>query len=809
MKTTLLVSLLLLAGWGGANGATHVWSGAGSTPYWNNPANWSSGGVPAAGEAAPVKLVFPSNATKFASSPNINNLKVDAIEITTGGGSYSFANAGIPVTLTGAAGDNFKINGPYSNITWDPAITLQSTCRFNVETLGTTIDFRGILAGAGGITKTGPGNLKFSTGGAANTFTGPMRIEAGYLLLAKIAGTPCFSGALQIAGGGCRIEQSHLIPNTSLITIQEGALEFAPGSGIPSITETLGNIVFEGSGSIKVWSAATVTLGGTISCANLASISPSIATGGTGVVSIGSGIKTLSVPNASSSLSIDASIADGAAATGLLKTGAGDLRLWKANTFSGIVEVVGGELWIMNAAALGTTGANTTIREGAVLRTGSDVSGVIQEPLRLEGEFHSMKSNSLLGGVVIGGSPSMSAGYGELLKVNCVISGTAPSLTINSGGPVEFTGTQANTYNAITRFQNGAELHLNKITGNAIPGAMLMDAGFVTLKASNQIADSSVVSFPTGGTLDLSGFSETILKAEGQSQGTISLGAGTLTLNGTTNAQLGSAAGTFNVFGTAASSIHKKGPGVLTIYRGEEQAGMELTALHLDAGTVRLNGYWQGPIHVNGGILEGSARCGIITNQGGTLNFASKEVLGLTSQGSGTLACILNSDVPFTGYGMMEVKGTVNLTGLNLNLMLGYVPMTGSDYTLISNDGTDAVIGTFSGRPEGAIFNLNGHPFTISYKGGSSNNDVVIRFIGTGTPGPEITSVRPLGNGWVQVDMKWEPGKAVKLERAYNNGLEHWSTQGSYTMDAQGKATETIQVFGSKSEFFRLRTNPQ
>ena len=807
MKTTLLLSLLGLATWNSASGATHVWSGAGSTPYWNNPANWSSGGVPAAGETAPVKLVFPSNATKFASSPNINNLKVDAIEITTGGGTYSFANAGIPMTLTGAAGNNFKIIGPISSIVWDPALTLQSTCRFNVETLGTVIDFRGILAGAGGITKTGLGNLRFSTGGAANTFTGPLRLEAGNLLLAKIAGTPCFSGELQIIDGACTVYQSHLIPDTSLITIQQGNLDFSPDSGTPSIAETLGNIVFQGGGTIKAWSAATVTLGGTISCANLASISPNIATGGTGVISFGSGIKTLSVPNASSSLDIDAGIADGAAATGLLKTGAGDLRLWKANTFSGTVEVAGGELWIMNAAALGTTGANTTVREGTVLRTGSDVSGVIQEPLRLEGEFHSMKSNSLLGGVLIGGSPSISAGYGMLLKVNCVISGTAPSLTINGGGPVEFTGTQANTYNAVTRFQGGADLHLNKITGNAIPGALLMDAGFVTLKASNQIADSSVVSFPAGGTLDLNGFSETILKAEGQSQGTIRLGAGSLTLNSNTNAQLGSDAGAFNVFGTAASSIHKKGPGVLTIYRGEEPAGMELTALHLDAGTVRLNGYWQGPIYVNGGILEGSARTGVITNQGGTLNFASQEALGLTTQGSGTLACILNSDVPFSGYGMIEVKGAVNLTGLNLNLLLGYVPMTGSDYTLISNDGADPITGTFNGRPEGAIFELNGRPFTISYKGGSSNNDVVIHFLGIGTPGPEFTSIKPIAGGKVELKIKWQPNRKIILDVA-DYDMSGWGQLGYIDLDAQGEATFIHANFGARCEVYRIRTIP-
>lgn len=804
MKTTLLVSLLSLAGWGAATGATHVWSGAGSTPYWSNPANWSSGGVPAALEAAPVKLVFPANATKFASTPDINNLKIDAIEITTGGGVYTFSNAGIPLTLTGAAGDNLKISGPLASVTWDPALNLQTTCRFNVETAGSVIDFRGILSGVGGITKTGPGNLRFSTGAAANTFTGTMRIETGDVALAKIAGTPCFSGALEILAGTCTVQQSHMIPDASAITIHQGNLNFVP-SGAAS--ETLGNINFQGSGTLKAFGGASVTLAGSISCANIASLFPNISSTGSGVISFGSGIKTLSVPYPNSALEIDAVIGDGASPTGLLKTGAGELRLRKANTFTGTVEVTGGELWIHSAASLGSTSANTTIREGAFLGAGYGVTGVIQEPLKLEGEFYSMESISLLGGVIIGGIPSMGVAVGDLLKINCVISGAAPSLTINNGGVVEFTGTQANTYAAVTRFQGGADLHLNKITGNAIPSGLLMDGGFVTLKASHQISDSTTVSFGDNGTLDLNGFSETILNANGAVQGTIALGAGSLTLNGNANAQLGSAGDHFNVFGTPASAIHKKGTGILTIYRGAEPAGTEQTALRIDSGTVRLNANWQGPVFINGGILEGSAKTGVITNQGGTLNFASQETLGLTTQGGGTLTCTMSSDVPFSGYGMMEVKGTVNLTGLNLNLLLGYVPMTGSDYTLISNDGTDAVIGTFAGKPEGAVFDLNGRPFTISYKGGSSKNDVVLQFIGIGTPGPEITSIKRIAGGQVEIKIQWQPNRKIILDSAYSN-MSAWNQLGSFTLDADGKLTYTGQITNSTWGVYRLRTIP-
>src|ERR1043165_9532666 len=51
-----------------------------------------------------------------------------------------------------------------------------------------------------------------------------------------------------------------------------------------------------------------------------------------------------------------------------------------------------------------------------------------------------------------------------------------------------------------------------------------------------------------------------------------------------------------------------------------------------------------------------------------------------------------------------------------------YTPPTGTVYTVIQNDGADAVSGTFAGLPEGAV--INGSNFTgrISYHGGDGND---------------------------------------------------------------------------------------
>jgi hypothetical protein len=59
---------------------------------------------------------------------------------------------------------------------------------------------------------------------------------------------------------------------------------------------------------------------------------------------------------------------------------------------------------------------------------------------------------------------------------------------------------------------------------------------------------------------------------------------------------------------------------------------------------------------------------------------------------------------------------------LNLRLSSTFVPSLGQEFVLIDNDGSDAISGSFSGLPEGAILSLNGADFEISYVGGDGND---------------------------------------------------------------------------------------
>src|SRR6266478_8376220 len=100
-----LALVILICATGSTSAATHAWSGAGATTNrnWSNPPNWSSGGVPTTGEAAPLILIFPSGLSGAALTnvDNISGLHVDQLQIK--GTNYNISPAGgATMSLTGS-----------------------------------------------------------------------------------------------------------------------------------------------------------------------------------------------------------------------------------------------------------------------------------------------------------------------------------------------------------------------------------------------------------------------------------------------------------------------------------------------------------------------------------------------------------------------------------------------------------------------------------------------------------------------------------------------------------------------------------
>lgn len=115
---------------------------------------------------------------------------------------------------------------------------------------------------------------------------------------------------------------------------------------------------------------------------------------------------------------------------------------------------------------------------------------------------------------------------------------------------------------------------------------------------------------------------------------------------------------------------------------------------------------------------------GVVLNPGNSPGIVNT---GSLSLGTGTTVNMeLNGTVAGANYDQFNVTGTVNIaSGVTLNAILGYVPGAGHSYTIINNDGADAVTGTFAGLADDAFFFIGPNSFSINYNGGDGN-DVVI-----------------------------------------------------------------------------------
>jgi hypothetical protein len=100
----------------------------------------------------------------------------------------------------------------------------------------------------------------------------------------------------------------------------------------------------------------------------------------------------------------------------------------------------------------------------------------------------------------------------------------------------------------------------------------------------------------------------------------------------------------------------------------------------------------------------------------------------LSMNGGSTFEVDLNGLAAGSQYDRWTVNGTVNLAGATLDLHDSTSFPVNSTFTIIDNDGTDPIVGTFAGLPEGTVFDGLNQKLRISYVGGSGN-DVVISVV--------------------------------------------------------------------------------
>ncbi|WP_232530116.1 Calx-beta domain-containing protein [Rosistilla oblonga] len=132
----------------------------------------------------------------------------------------------------------------------------------------------------------------------------------------------------------------------------------------------------------------------------------------------------------------------------------------------------------------------------------------------------------------------------------------------------------------------------------------------------------------------------------------------------------------------------------------------------------------------------------------------------------------LNGSTVGTQYDQISLSGDIDLNDATLNVDLSYAAIIGSTFTIIDNDQSEPIVGTFSGLPEGGLINVSGQSLQISYVGGTGN-DVVLTAV-TGLPVESVTSAAIIDDNLVISDVS-AAGKADHLQVSFDG--THYTIQ--------------------------------
>jgi hypothetical protein len=404
-----------------------------------------------------------------------------------------------------------------------------------------------------------------------------------------------------------------------------------------------------------------------------------------------------------------------------------------------------------NVSVLGTGGTGGTSNDGVFVGVYS--TGV----MNIEGRITAGGN----GTVTVIGSAGAGGSNNGVSAVNQSSTGT-PSEITSSGGDVSVTGTGGGT--GTSGFTTGVSLLSNsRITAGGTGTVTVTGTGGAGSGSLNRGVFLQTATITSGG----GSLSVTGVEGGGLSGTAIDVrlsGAITTATSGGTATVIGNS---MNFDGTAVISaqsgssvtLRQKTNGVAINLGGADAAStLGLTDAELDrvtAGTINIGDSSSGTVTVTSGITRAAATMmnltsgaainftdGLIDSAGGNVqldtgtssSFAKSGPdlnagAGTLAFGNGdTLSISINGNTVDTQYQQLNVAGVVNLTGVGLVLSGSYTPMSGDSFTIVANDGTDAIVGTFNGLPEGATVKVNGEDKKITYKGGTGN-DVVLSSI--------------------------------------------------------------------------------
>jgi len=192
--------------------------------------------------------------------------------------------------------------------------------------------------------------------------------------------------------------------------------------------------------------------------------------------------------------------------------------------------------------------------------------------------------------------------------------------------------------------------------------------------------------------------------------------------------------------------------GIFVVDANIPNSPVTVNSANITTGTLGFSGFGGTGTVGAVNVVQGAISAGTLTSPTGILNTGN-----LTFTANGNYACkIGGTTAGANGHDQLNVTGTVNLNNARLAPIPwgGFRPAIGDAFTILKNDGAEAVNGTFLNAPEGAIFGgaLN-TAFRITYQGGDGNDVVITRvnrasFDFDGDGRSEVSTFRPSNGTW-------------------------------------------------------------
>ncbi len=670
---------------------------------------------------------------------DVVNLAANANVVTGGNG-----------TITVKASKTIVLNAGSSFETVNGGVTLEA----NLQATPASGAFIGVNVSNALIRSTGSGQISVAgRGGDSGTSQFGVLVSLGGTISGGTTGTTTVSGfggastsasnhGLVVQNNGSAITSTGA--NVSLSGIGGGAASSATNFGIAVFSATItaggsgtvsldgtggstsgsGNrgVTVSGTGAIITSSGGEVNVTGTGAGIEASANNPGVVVIASGIVSAG-GHGNLIV-NGSGAMT-----AGGGSNQGVLVSGA------SINSSGGNVTVIG------LGGGAGISGAASN--QGVNVTAGTISAGALGD-VTITGTGGQGLGSSAYGVWVTTTSSITSSGGNVFMSGTCISTGASPlsrGLTVTNDSEISATGTGTVTLHgtgssgSTTTGADGVRL---SVSGGIIGPRIASEGGAILIigitGADGAGFQAELGSTITGGPVTI--VADQLILNTSANPATVDAGTESVIIKpNTLGREIGiGTADSLTRLGITDAELDRITCSTLIIGDSDSGSVIQSSSISRPAPTdLSLNS--GGSITISTGSID-TAGGNLVVNPDGAANIFSPNAsgtdinlgnTGTLSFGTGDqLALTINGTTADTQYTQLRLIGQIDLNGVALSLSGTYTPGGLDSFTLIDNDGTDAVTGSFSGLAEGELVNVDGVNKRITYVGGTGNDVVLV-----------------------------------------------------------------------------------